>query len=140
MNMFINEPILMNMFINEQRLMNMFINEPFLVERRPTLSILDRACQASSRAIALQLKIAVAKRLSSSFKYVCVYGYFDVFCQRVCFCLTAILNRRIFYAYSASSVVQKRFYSSTLNFSEMFGLTGNSGCPCIIRSESAACF
>jgi hypothetical protein len=50
MNMFINEPILMNMFIYEQLSMNMFINEPFLVERRPTLSILDRACQASSRA------------------------------------------------------------------------------------------
>ena len=51
MYMFINEPILMYMmFIYEHLSMNMFINEPFLVERRPTLSILDRACQASSRA------------------------------------------------------------------------------------------
>jgi hypothetical protein len=52
MNMFITEQLLisMNMFINEQLLLNMFINELFLVERRPTLSILDRACQASSRA------------------------------------------------------------------------------------------
>jgi hypothetical protein len=50
MNMFINEPFSMNMFINEQFSMNMFINEPILIERRPTLSILDRACQAASRA------------------------------------------------------------------------------------------
>ena len=50
MNMFINEPFSMNMFINEQFSMNMFIYEPILVEHRTTLSILDRACQASSRA------------------------------------------------------------------------------------------
>ena len=57
----------MNMFINEQFLMNMFIIEPILVERRPTLSILNWACQASSSwqaTIALQLTIAVVKLLS----------------------------------------------------------------------------
>jgi hypothetical protein len=52
-----NQPILMNMFINEQLSMNIFNNEPFLVERRPTLSILDRACQASSRAGKPQLRL-----------------------------------------------------------------------------------
>jgi hypothetical protein len=36
-------------------LMNMFINEPLVVERWPTLSILDRACQATSRAGKQQL-------------------------------------------------------------------------------------
>ena len=55
MNMFINEPFSMNMCINEQFSMNMFTNEPILVERRPTLSILDWACQAALRAGKLQL-------------------------------------------------------------------------------------
>jgi hypothetical protein len=45
----------MNMFINEPFLMNMFINEPLVIARRPTLSILDRACQATSRAGKQQL-------------------------------------------------------------------------------------
>ena len=58
MNMFINdEPFWMNMFINEQFSMNMFINEPFVVERRPNLSNLDRACQASLRAGKQQLHL-----------------------------------------------------------------------------------
>jgi hypothetical protein len=57
MNMFIYEPFSMNMFIHEQFSMNMFINEPFVVERRPTLSILERACQATSRAGKQQLHL-----------------------------------------------------------------------------------
>jgi hypothetical protein len=55
MNIFINEPFSMNMFIHEQFAMQMFINEPKVVERRPTLSILDRPCQATSRTGKQQL-------------------------------------------------------------------------------------
>jgi hypothetical protein len=48
MNMFINEHV--HQWTDFDEHVNMFINEPFLVKRRPTLNILDRACQASSRA------------------------------------------------------------------------------------------
>ena len=44
-------------------LMTMFINEPLVVKRRPTLSILDRACQATLRAGKQQLHFKLKWRL-----------------------------------------------------------------------------
>ena len=66
--------------------MTMLINEPFVVERRPTLSILDRACQATLRAGKQQLHIKLKERLYNVDVYhlnTCVHMIISEFPVRV---------------------------------------------------------
>ena len=113
--------------------MNMFINEPILVERRPTLSILDRACQASSRAGKPQLPFNSQLPLWNVFLHdsnSCVNMIILTFSVSVSVLLLTCNFEQDYLLHTSSVVLPgNTIYSSTLNFSEMCGLTGDSGCP-----------
>ena len=78
--------------------MNMFINEPLVVERRPTLSILDRACQATLCAGKPQLHFKLK------------YRFYNVDVYHLNSCVNMIISD---FPVSVSVLVTQKFCSSS---------------------------